>query len=496
MSADPTPTVLHITAAPGGGVDRYIRDLAHNSARRHLVWHVGPAVDVLEDVAAARFLPLRDISGDEAGAAVLARWLNAVGVGIAHVHGLTETCRARLSALRQAHALPYVVTLHDLMFLNPLAFDAPGMPEADPQWIAGLLETLERAAAVIVPSRFIHDVAGRCLPGLRVAMIPPGIRVAPVPQVREPPAEFDANAPRHVVAVLGAIGPHKGSGLLDDLAAALEGTDICLAVIGYTDRMLMRGWVVPGRYYVHGPYTDDELPGLLAAYRAEIVLFPNRIPESFSYTLSEVWAAGITAVVPDEGALGERVAQHGGGWRLPAGFAARDAATLLARLLSTEGAAECARVKSRISPLDHERIPTLAAMAKDADALYARFALKIPDAGYSIDARDALAPLLAANLDGFVFRKELVILAAEVARLRAGAPDEARIARLEAYSAKLEHDARTWTMKLEADIATVKAEFARCFAENRVLADQKAAFDQLPEVVRKFLLKKAFRARR
>jgi hypothetical protein len=42
----------------------------------------------------------------------------------------------------------------------------------------------------------------------------------------------------------------------------------------------------------------------------------------------------------------------------------------------------------------------------------------------------------------------------------------------------------------------LRAEGAKLFDENRHLADDKAAFDQLPLLIRKLLLKKAFRARR
>ena len=75
-------------------------------------------------------------------------------------------------------------------------------------------------------------------------------------------------------------------------------------------------------------YEDGTLAAWLAAYRTETVLFPNRLPESFSYTLSEVWSAGIPVIVPDHGALGDRVERDGGGWLLPAGFDGDEAAAL------------------------------------------------------------------------------------------------------------------------------------------------------------------------
>ena len=455
--ADTRSAVLHLSAAIGGGVERYIRDLAASVPGHHYCWHIGSGLDAIEDMAAHRFVPLATQS-NPAYVTSLARWVRAAGIGIVHLHGVDDACRNRLALIARALPIPWIATLHDLAFVNPRAFEMAGPPEPDNAWLAEVSAVLRQAAAIVVPSEFVGGVARTHLPGLDFELIAPGVDVARAVVEQSAPPAFTALRPAHVVAVVGAIGPHKGSALLDALAARLEGTDIGLAVIGYTDTELAPGWRLPGRYYVHGPYLDTELAGLLAAYRVDVALFPNRMPESFSYTLSEVWAAGIPAVVPDEGALGERVARQGGGWRLPPSYTAAGAAEFLQRLFAPERAAERARVESEIVPHDDSRIPSLSAMSREIDALYQCFGLPPSSAGSDAAAREALEPLLAANLDGFVFRKELIKLASEVVELRPAA--------------------------------------AALFEENRRLADYKAAFDQLPLLVRKLLLKKAFRARR
>ena len=525
MTDESVFAVLHITAAAGGGADRYIRDLAASTPRQHFILHVGSGMDVLEDLGAKRFTPLRGIAGADTDTATTAQWLDLAGIGVVHLHGADEMCRGRLAALLRIRAPPYLVTLHDLLFINPRAFDQEGMPAFDAAWIEALRPTLLKAATVITPSAFIAEIALRSNPGIRMALIPPGLRAASASLVPPAPEEFVARAPKHVVAVVGAVGPHKGSGVLNALAAALDGREIGVVVIGYTDTQLSRGWNIPGRLYVHGPYVDDALAGWLAAYRADVVLFPNRLPESFSYTLSEIWACGLPGIVPDEGALGERVARHGGGWHLPAGFGGADAAAFLVRLFSAEGGAERARVKSSLASSDVQRIPSLEAMSRDIEALYARFAQPPADAGDADAAREALVPLLAVNLDGFAFRKELINLAGEIAetktRLAEAQQWSARLERdveaaaawaaeleknsaawaaeLEknsaAWAAKVEQDGRAWAAKLETDIAALKREIERLADENRRLADPKAAFDLLPEIVRKYLLKRVSRAR-
>ena len=493
MSTVTRSSILHVSAAEGGGVDRYIRDIAANVPRRHFLWHVGSGVDVIEDMALQRFMPLSRNIGNDDATTPIERWLRANGVGVVHLHGLGDPCRDRLALVQRATAAPCVVTLHDLTFVYPQAFSARVL-EPDAAWMARISETLARTATLIAPSAFIRDLALRFFPASRCELIAPGVDASPTVESANAPAEFAAKRPEHVVAVIGAIGPHKGSALLDALVARLEGTNIGIVVIGYTDSQLLRGWRVPGRCYVHGPYIDAELRTLITGYGVDVALFPNRLPESFSYTLSEVWAAGIPAIVPDDGALAERVSRYDGGWILPARYSAEDAELLLQRLFAPSGAAERSRVKSQIDPRDPARIPTLAAMARDIDALYERFGLKPPSSGEAPAATDdALRPLLAANLDGFAFRRELIKLADEGVQLRA-ALEEAR-----PWAAKLERDIReavAWARKLEHDVDVLTTEVTARVEENRRLADDKAAFYHLPRLVRKLLLKKEFRDRR
>ena len=492
--AEPTrSSVLHVSAAEGGGVDRYIRDVARGVERRHFLWHAGTGIDVIEDMAAQLFSPLSKAVEDAPAATALAEWILSNGVGVMHLHGLTAGCRTRLSLLQSVRATPWVVTLHDLTFINPHAL-AVREPVPDFAWIAEISDTLAHAATVIAPSVYIRELALRHFPNVHCEIIAPGVDPTRETDAVSVPTEFAAQRPSHVVAVIGAIGPHKGSALLDALVDRLHGTDIGIVVIGYTDSQLLQGWRAPARCYVHGPYVDAELAGLIAASGVDVVLFPNRLPECFSYTLSEVWAAGIPVIVPEDGALAERVSLHHGGWLLPARFSAGDAAHLLQRLFAPAGAGERARVKSQIDPRDAARVPTLAAMARDIDALYEHFGLKAPSSGSDPAAGDeALRALLAANLDGFAFRKELMKLTDEAVQLRS-ALEEAKT-----WPAKLEHDireAQARTRKLEHDIDVLVAEGKRLVEENRRLLDDKAAFEQLPLIVRKLLLRKALRSRR
>ncbi|HEU6436408.1 MAG TPA: FkbM family methyltransferase [Nitratidesulfovibrio sp.] len=137
------------------------------------------------------------------------------------------------------------------------------------------------------------------------------------------------------VAVIGAIGPHKGSHVLEVCArhAREAGLPLHFTVVGYTDRdEVLRGLGVT----VTGRYDADQLPGLLAAPGSapyHLAFLPAVWPETYSYTLSEAVLAGLYPVTFDLGAPAERMAAWGHGLRLPVNLM-RDPATINAALLA------------------------------------------------------------------------------------------------------------------------------------------------------------------
>jgi glycosyltransferase involved in cell wall biosynthesis len=488
--------VLHITSLLGGGVDRHVRDIARAAPARHLTWHSCDTADVIEIPGSGEFLPL-DPAALERDPAALAAWLRFHRVGVIHAHSVDRAVRRRASWAAQALGIAFVVTLHDILFLRREGFE-PGAPrDADPAWLAETAPFLRAAAAVIAPSRFVADLAREHVAGLEVALIPNGSPPHRAERTLEARDEFAQRRPRHVAAVLGAIGPHKGSAVVDELGLALEHSGIAIVVIGYLDMQVVPGWR-GDHVFVHGPYDDRDVAALLAAYRAELALFPNRVPESFSYSLSDAWDAGMPALVPPEGALAERVTRHDGGWLLPTGFDAAAIAAALRRFLSAEGAGELARVKSRLALADRERVPALDDMTRSLDALYARFAI---DPAAPLDPQSpAVRDLLAKNLDGALFRQELVRLADEMAQMKAALEATLEFERRQAGDFKAE--ARKWMDKLEGDVASLNAQVALEVEARRALGHEveqlrlsKEAFDLLPALVRRLLVKKIVNAR-
>lgn len=166
----------------------------------------------------------------------------------------------------------------------------------------------------------------------------------------------------------------------------------------------------------------------------------------------------------------------------------------LRHIFAHTGAFGLAEVRSALSRPDPARIPTLEIMARSLDAFYRRFAID-PAQPQAADA-GALQRLLAANIDGSVFRQELVRLADEFAQLKAALDGE------RGRTEQFEAESREWMAKLQGDVDALKAELELEVAVRRSLGQanvqlqiHKDAFDLMPEFVRKLLLKKILDAR-
>lgn len=165
-------------------------------------------------------------------------------------------------------------------------------------------ELLRSARKIVYPSRFLRDQYG-----LDGEIIEPGI---PRSGVR---------AGGGNVAFAGAILRHKGAHLLPELAELVP--DVEWHAFGGGDLPL------PKSIRRHGYYRAGTLAALLKRHRIGRVVLPSIVEESFSLVLSECWQAGVPVVAFDQGALGERIREHGGGGLAPRDSGAAGLATVL-----------------------------------------------------------------------------------------------------------------------------------------------------------------------
>jgi len=320
-AASPRPAIVFVAHAWGGGIRRYMDDVAALVRDRFDVLYLEPADATTvklhspheTDPFAAWFRLPDDLP-------VLVQTLQALGVvrlHFHHVHGLPPS----ILQLPQASGLPYDCSLHDYYAICPqyhLA-DAEGRYCGEPDeagcracmagrpaqwnmdvglWRQTLGAFVRQAARVIAPSHDVAERIGRYLPGL-------AIDVWPHP---EPAPQRSAKVAR--VVTLGALSPEKGLAVVAACArdAQARGLPLAFRVLGATAQPLPQWPEAP--LTVHGSYDERALPQLVAAERADVLFFPAQVPETYSYTLSVALATGTPIVASALGAFTERLAGH------------------------------------------------------------------------------------------------------------------------------------------------------------------------------------------
>ena len=417
MLTDPLPGLLHVIHGHGGGTEYHVRALmaASSSAFHHyLLIAIGDEWQLEEHAQGKiRSYDFQRLPGERWGE-LLSGLCARFGIEMIHLHNISGCRDGLISALAET-ALPYGYTVHDLNFACPTitflnaeqvycgavtdAAVCGACLAAQPEfagidiesWRAKHRALLERAAFVIAPSNWAAKLLRRYFPEHDVRVIPHGSTngISRADAIRAPLPFCDDGRP--VVAVLGAIGPDKGARRLEKLVELTRQRGLALrwVLIGYLDRGRDPWQSSDGVFAMHGPYASDALPDLLEHYCVRLVAYPSVGPETFSFTLSEAWAAGLPAVVPPIGALVDRVSATGGGWVLTEEEWRSDE-RMLDRIVAVldpmkKDAYELAAARARAAPQ-----PALAAMT-DATLVVYR------DAQKRASARSAVMPIAAAR---------------------------------------------------------------------------------------------------
>ena len=190
---------------------------------------------------------------------------------------------------------------HETSVLNDLT------PTAHRALFAALLE---RFTYVVAPSTNAAGYLSKMFPQL-------DITVAPHPESRSNVATNARQGNDDEIVMLGAIGPHKGSQKLLEIArrAQLTHPHLHFRVIGFTD--IDKELKAVGNVTVTGKYEREDLPRLLEETRGRLSLFLPAWPETYSYTLSELVEHGFIPLAPDIGAPADRIRRTGFGIVFP-----------------------------------------------------------------------------------------------------------------------------------------------------------------------------------
>jgi glycosyltransferase involved in cell wall biosynthesis len=319
LAASPRPAIVFVSHAWGGGIRRYMDDLAALVRDRADVLYLEPAGDDTVRLHWPRegeaFAAWFRLPGEMTALAGMLRDIGVVRFHYHHVHGMPQS----ILDLPRATGIAYDCTLHDYFAICPqyhLA-DERGRYCGEPDragcasclvhrraqwpldidaWRARFAEFLAGAARVIAPSHDVKARMHRYFPALPIVVWP------------HPEPEATA-LPRIVrVVTLGGLSPEKGLHVVADCAkdAQVRGLPLAFRVLGATAQPVAQSPDVP--LTIHGSYVEARLPALLAAEHADVLFFPAQVPETYSYTLSVALATDTPIVASAIGAFAERLA--------------------------------------------------------------------------------------------------------------------------------------------------------------------------------------------
>lgn len=403
--------VLHVIHGHGGGTEHHARaliDASRTAYRHYLAIAVGDAWQVEEHLegGGSRTFDFRREPG-ESWHDFLSGLCAVFRISLIHLHNISGSRDAFTESIGTL-GIAYGYTVHDINFGCPtITFLGPnGLycgAQTDPQicarclgsqpefahidivgWRAKHREMLANASFLIAPSRWAADTFARYFPGHDIEVIPhgaPGVWALQTTsrdvQARPPGSALtavvmpDDDVP--TVAVLGAVGPDKGARRIErmvDLVRA-RGVRLRFVLIGYLDRQHTAWQSDDAVFTVHGEYQSNDLPALFMHYRIRLVAYPSAGPETFSFTLSESWAAGRPVIVPPFGALAERVAGTDAGWMWTEDEW-RDEEKMLARIIAVLAPENGSELQAASRHAKARPQPTLVDMAEHTVGLYKR----------------------------------------------------------------------------------------------------------------------------
>lgn len=291
--------------------------------------------------------------------AALERIIDLFNVGVAHFHHLMHWPIGIWRALH-GRGVPYYYTIHDYYCVCPswnllnrrtglrcacandgtadvsecIAAQYAVLDLPAPRDPASLLcehrsefgELLAHAEAIVAPSQAAYDIVRR-----RYRILPSPIHV--IGHGYDPPkrsADFQrrADEPHPTdesrdgrplrVALVGQVAyPAKGSAAYLELLERLRSFPIEWHVFGdvevYAYRRQLDRLELGDRLHLHGAYRREEICDLLVTHAIELTVLLPTCDETFCFTLSESWLAGVPAIVSNVGALPERVLDSGAG---------------------------------------------------------------------------------------------------------------------------------------------------------------------------------------
>jgi O-antigen biosynthesis protein len=306
------PILLFVTHPWGGGTEQHVLDLIELVSERANVLLMKPS--------SSRSVSISWVTGHtnrEEFAAIfnaleleetMLPFLKSIGIARIHVHHIQGYAPEILNLAKQL-GVPLDVTLHDYFPVTPrYHLEHGGVVSSDDlkhawgwsidKWRSTMREFLHSADRVICPSK---DLAGRIhafYPEIKLSVWPHPERV-----------DSSEKSPAKIL-LLGGLTDDKGLKVVLACAEAAQASELPLffRLIGHTEHSVTTYPDLP--FSFSGSYPSSDLDMLIALERADAIMFPAQIPESYSFTLSAAMRSGLPIIASRLGAFPERLADY------------------------------------------------------------------------------------------------------------------------------------------------------------------------------------------
>lgn len=328
FKANKRPTVLMVNHALGGGTKKHVDELINQVESNLNVISINPLVGRKNLVQACLLGPDIQLSfcfDAYADKHDFLKFLQNSGVSKVHYHHVLGFNPEFLSVLRTFDA-PFSFTVHDYFTICPkinlvkdemycgelgvgqcnscIFEEDNSKPVEITEWRNRFAWLVTDAENVICPSEDARQRMHRYFPSAPIQVCPH--------EATEPRKRFNIKTRKAGekirVAILGVLSVNKGANFIQDLISVIEAQNapVELRLIGSSNGLVRKS----RQFKESGSYKTSEITKLLEELEPDLVLFPARCPETYSYTLSEALRMGLPVLAPDVGAFPERLEHY------------------------------------------------------------------------------------------------------------------------------------------------------------------------------------------
>ena len=250
--------------------------------------------------------------------------LTELGIDLVHINHLINHSFDLINIITKK-SIPFLVNLHDFYYICPSIHlvdsdcqycnfncqNCSGISHKSDitnekileRWHSECRNLLEKSSINIAPTQSVIDVYQTVYPKLNnFNLIEHGVIVDSSmynPKLTSKPIK---------ILVPGHVSPHKGSLLIKQLKELDKTNNLELHFMGTTIPNLNSY----GKN--HGKYERSDFNRIVSEIKPSFSLILSTCPETYSYTLTESWMAGVPVIASNLGALKERITATGGGW--------------------------------------------------------------------------------------------------------------------------------------------------------------------------------------